>query len=106
MGGLIFSAALLFSFSRASFLNAAAALIALAVVCREQLSFRRILPVLLIVLAGGLVLTYVLFPSFVETYLMRMLYSALDFGHKPNTVLGGRVTTWSVDLHGARSQSF
>jgi O-antigen ligase len=97
-GGLVFSAALLFSFSRSSLLNVAAALAALLIFCRGQLKLRRLLPVALTAIAGGLLLTYFVFPAFVETYLLRLLHSGLDLGHKPDTVLGGRLTTWSTIL--------
>jgi O-antigen ligase len=97
-GGAALSAALLFSFSRSSFLSAAAALTALLLFCRKQVRLRRALPVALAAVAAVLLLAYLLFPAFVETYLLRMLYSGLDFGEKPDTVLGGRLTTWSTIL--------
>jgi O-antigen ligase len=97
-GGLVLSAALLFSFSRSALLNTAAALTALLVLCRKQLKPHRVLPVVLTAVAGALVLTYVLFPAFVESYLLRLVYSAFDLGYKPDTVLGGRLTTWSTIL--------
>jgi O-antigen ligase len=97
-GGLVFSAALLFSFSRSALLNTAAALAVLLVLSRKQLKPQRVLPATLTAVAGALVLTYLLFPAFVESYLLRLLYSALDLGEKPDTVLGGRLTTWSTIL--------
>ena len=95
-GALVFCAALLFSFSRASFLSAAASLAVVLVLCRKQLKLRRVLPVALAAGAAALLLTYLLFPAFVESYLLRLLYSGLQLGEKPDTVLGGRLTTWST----------
>jgi O-antigen ligase len=97
-GGLVFSAALAFSFSRASLLNALAGLAAVLVICRGQLPFRRVAPVAVIALAGGLALTYTLFPAFVESYVMRLIYSGLDLTAKPDNVLGGRLETWGTIL--------
>lgn len=97
-GAVVFSAALLFSFSRASLLNALLALAAVSVFYRERFGVRRIVPLAVAAAAGALVLTYVVFPAFVETYLLRLVYSGLDFGAKPDTVLGGRLTTWSTIL--------
>jgi O-antigen ligase len=95
-GGTVLGAALLFSFSRSSLLNAAAGVAALLSLCWKQLKPRRAAPVALAAVAGGLVVTYIVFPSFVETYLLRLLYSGIDLGHKPDTVLGGRLSTWST----------
>jgi O-antigen ligase len=97
-GGVVLSAALLFSFSRSSLLNVSAALAALLVFCRKQLKLRRLLPLVLTAAAGGLLLTYLLFPSFIETYLLRLWYSGLELAEKPDSVLGGRLTTWSTIL--------
>jgi O-antigen ligase len=97
-GGIVLGAALLFSFSRSSLLNAAAALAALVSLYWKQLKPRKVAPVVLAVVAGGLLVTYMLFPAFVETYLLRLLYSGLDFGNRPDTVLGGRLATWSAIL--------
>jgi len=97
-GGLVFSAALLFSFSRSSLLSVAAALATLLALCRNELKPRRVLPVALAAIGAALVLTYLLFPTFVESYLLRLVYSGLDFGEKPDTVLGGRLTTWGTIL--------
>jgi O-antigen ligase len=93
---VVLSAALLFSFSRASLLNTFVALAAVFVLHRGQFGLRRVAPLALASVAGGLLLTYVLFPAFVETYFLRLVYSGLDFGAKPDTVLGGRFTTWAA----------
>lgn len=95
-GAVVLSAALLFSFSRASLLNIAAAMAAVWILHRKQIGFRRIVPLVLAVGAGGLLLTYIVFPAFVETYVLRLVYSGLDFGQKPDTVLGGRLSTWGT----------
>jgi O-antigen ligase len=97
-GAVVFSAALLFSFSRASLLNVLLAMAAVAVLYRGRFGVRRIVPLAVAAVAGGLLLTYVVFPGFVETYLLRLVYSGLDFGAKPDTVLGGRLATWATIL--------
>jgi O-antigen ligase len=97
-GGLVFSAALVFSFSRSALLSTLAALAALLLMWRGQVRLRRVVLLAAIALAGGLALSYAVFPAFVDSYLMRLLYSALDFAAKPDTVLGGRLATWSLIL--------
>jgi O-antigen ligase len=97
-GAVVFFAALLFSFSRASLLNVLLAMAAVAVLYRERFGVRRIVPLAVAAVAGGLLLTYVVFPGFVETYLLRLAYSGLELGAKPDTVLGGRLATWSTIL--------
>jgi O-antigen ligase len=97
-GGVVVSAALLFSFSRSSLLNAAAALGVLLLLCRRQLNLERVLPVAVGGIGAVVLLIYLLSPAFVETYLLRLVYSVLELGQKPDTVLGGRLTTWGTIL--------
>jgi O-antigen ligase len=95
-GAVVLSAALLFSFSRASLLNLLAAFTAIFVLHRGRFSIRRIAPLTLAAGAGALLLTYIVFPAFVETYVLRLVYSGIDFGEKPDVVLGGRFTAWTT----------
>jgi O-antigen ligase len=94
-GGVVFSAALLFSFSRASLLNLLAALTAAAFLHRESLlpHWRRTKAVMVGVL-GGLALAVLTFPAYAESYLHRVLGTALWAFHDPRDLLSGRFQAW------------
>jgi hypothetical protein len=94
-GGLVFSAALLFSYSRASLLNLLAALAAAIFLHRESLlpHWRRTKAVVFGVL-GGLALAVLTFPAYAESYLHRVLGTAFGFFHDPRALLSGRFQAW------------
>ena len=94
-GGLVFSAALLFSYSRASLLNLVAALAAVVFLHRELLlpHWRRAKAVVFGVL-GGLALVLLSAPAFAESYLHRVLGTAFWFFHDPRALLAGRFQAW------------
>jgi hypothetical protein len=94
-GGLVFSAALLFSFSRASLLNLLAALTAAIFLHRESLlpHWRRTKAVMFGVL-GGLALAVLTFPAYAESYLHRILGTAFWAFHDPRDLLSGRFQAW------------
>jgi O-antigen ligase len=94
-GGLVFSATLLFSFSRASLLSLLAALTAAAFLHRESLlpHWHRTKAVLVGVL-GGLALAVLAFPAYTESYVYRILGTAFWAFHDPRDLLSGRFQAW------------
>ena len=93
-GGAVLSAALLFSFSRSSLLNLLAGLAALLILERAKIRLARWVTVLPAVAAGGLVLAWVLFPAFVESYFDRLWLTSTSLFSAPETLLSGRLQSW------------
>lgn len=99
-GGVLFGAALMFSYSRGSIVNLAVALVALA-----YLRGRVGLPARAgVVLAAAGVLLYQLRPEFVELYFGRLSRSLLFFSESPETILSGRVYGWQTLFRYAAEQ--
>jgi len=90
--GIVFSTALIFSYSRGSLLNIAIALCALGYVRRIRLK-RAILSMLACALVAA-VAVYLLFPSFAESYWIRLAGSFQYFWTSPEGILSGRVASW------------
>jgi O-antigen ligase len=89
-GGVLFAAALVFSYSRASIVNVLVAGGALAVLHR-----RRIAPVRLAIgIAASAAAVYFAAPTFVALYWQRLSGSALYFFSASEYVLSGRVQSW------------
>jgi hypothetical protein len=95
-GGVVFSTALVFSYSRASLGALFAALLVLAYIRRGFYPIRRWLPLLVVSLAAGAVIVSVLSPTFSEMYSLRLLQSFESFWSATNAVLSGRLATWSA----------
>jgi len=94
--GALLSAALVFSYSRASILALLCALGALYRLRSGEVQPRRwmlLLPVALIA-GGGFV--YVVFPEFAQSYFLRARASFQFFFDEPNRVLSGRLASWST----------
>jgi O-antigen ligase len=96
LGGVALSAALVFSYSRASVLNLAAALGALLFLHRSRIRSRRAAAWLLISIACGVAVSYLAFPSFVEIYWARLVGSALYFFTYTGGILSGRLQSWQT----------
>jgi hypothetical protein len=92
--GVIFSTALIFSYSRGSLLNVAIALCALAYVRRVRLK-RAIVTMAACALISGAVV-YLLFPSFAQSYWIRLAASFQYFWSSPEGILSGRVANWRI----------
>ncbi len=90
--GVVFSVALIFSYSRASLLNVAIALCALAYVRRIRL--KRALLTMVVCACVAALAVYLLFPSFAQNYWLRLTASFQYFWSSPEGILSGRVASW------------
>jgi O-antigen ligase len=93
-GGMLFLAALVLSYSRASLVNVLVALAVLAWVNRKRFRVARTLAMLAIGVGGGALLLWRVFPAFVETWWLRVSASAEYLFSAPEGVLSGRVASW------------
>lgn len=91
-GAVLFSAALLFSYSRASVLNVVAAVAAFAWL--QGLRVRRGLVIAGVMVLCGAIAAYAAFPQFVESYWLRLVYTAENLYSSPEWALSGRVESW------------
>jgi O-antigen ligase len=97
-GGAIFSAALLFSYSRASVVNVVAAVAVLLWLDRARIRLRRPVVILLVAVAAGAAVSYAAFPAFVRIYWIRLWSSIVYFFEYTEGILSGRVANWQVLL--------
>lgn len=95
-GGALFSAALIFSYSRASILNLAAALAALAWLHRAHIPWRRVIPLLGVSIASAAVAGYYFLPAFWDAFWFRLSGSALYFFDYTDAIFSGRFESWRV----------
>jgi O-Antigen ligase len=94
-GGIVFAAALVLSYSRASLVNLAIALVALLCLQGKQIRAGRWLAGgIAAALCVGLIVTA--FPIFATAYGSRLANSLQYFGESPNTVLSGRLGNWQI----------
>jgi O-antigen ligase len=91
-GGIVFSAALLFSYSRASLLNLFVALCTFAWLERGRA--RRGILFFCACFFSATVLVHFVFPSFAGSYWDRLFASFEFILSSPNGVLSGRISTW------------
>jgi O-antigen ligase len=96
LGGAMFLAALILSYSRSSVLNVLAALVALAWLHRKRLRVIRSITTLMATVGLGALLTWKLFPQFFEAYWQRISGSAEFFFAYPEAVLSGRLASWQT----------
>ena len=96
LGGAVFLAALILSYSRSSVLNVLTALAALAWLHRKRLRVVRSIATLMAGVGLGALLTWKLFPQFFEAYWQRISGSAEFFFAYPETVLSGRLASWQT----------
>jgi len=95
-GGVLFSAALVFSYSRASVLNLLAALIAFSYL--QGLRIRRVLLFAGATAAAGVIVAYAAFPQFTESYWLRLRFTAETLFNSPEWALSGRLQSWRTLL--------
>jgi O-antigen ligase len=95
-GGAIFTIALILSYSRASVVNVAVALVALAAIRRVKI-LNSLLLACLVLGAAGLAVQAAL-PSFSISYWDRIANSLRYFWYSPDGVLSGRLQHWSLLL--------
>jgi hypothetical protein len=96
LGGALFFTALVLSYSRASLLNVAVALIVLAWRNRERLPLRRLALITAAGASAGAFLTWRVFPVFAETYWLRLAASAEYLFSANERLLSGRIDSWST----------
>jgi len=92
LGSVVLAAALIFSYSRASVVNVAVALVALAVLRRVRVV--RVLLGVGVAAAAAAALVYRAFPSFAESYWVRLSGSLDAFWTEPAFMLSGRWDSW------------
>ena len=93
-GGAALAAALVLSYSRASLLNLAVALIALLWLHRDRIRWRRLMAGAAIFGAGAAALLFFAFPIFAGAYWQHVAVALQYFWEAPNQVLSGRVESW------------
>lgn len=98
VGGMLFSAALIFSYSRASILSLMIALAVLAWTQRKQVRWIRAVPLLAVSLAAGAAASYYFLPALVDAFWFRLSGSALFFADYTEAIFSGRFESWRVLL--------
>lgn len=92
--GILFSSALLLSFSRSSLVNLAVALCALLYLHRARIRWRRLLVTGALATAAVVLLTVAVLPVFAQLYWTRVFNSFRYFVESPNSILSGRLDSW------------
>lgn len=90
LGGAVFFAALVLSYSRGSLINVAVALAVLMWANRRRVPLVRVT----LMAAAGVLATWWIFPTFAQAYWTRLSSSAEFLFTSTNGVLSGRVTSW------------
>jgi O-antigen ligase len=97
-GGMVFAAALVLSFSRASLLNLLVAVALLVHARRPRIRLGRLMLLLAGAALAGIAVLRALFPAFAEAYWLRLVVSAQYFFSATEGVLSGRVASWRAVL--------
>ncbi|HEV3332312.1 MAG TPA: O-antigen ligase family protein [Bryobacteraceae bacterium] len=95
-GGALFFTALVLSYSRASVVSVAVALVVLAWQKRSRLPLRRLALIAASSAAAGAFLVWRVFPVFAETYWLRLAASFDYFLSGNERLLSGRIASWST----------
>jgi hypothetical protein len=98
LGGAVFSAALIFSYSRASIVNLLVSLAVLVWLDRARVRWRRAIPPLGLSLAAGAAASYYFLPELVNAAWFRLSGSALYFFEYGEAIFSGRFESWRVLL--------
>ena len=96
LGGVVFFAALVLSYSRSSLINVVIGLAVLSWLNRRRVRLARVAAILLMGGGCGVLLTWKLFPQFLEEYWTRVSSSAQFFFSATEGVLSGRVASWYI----------
>jgi hypothetical protein len=96
IGGAPLAAALILSFSRASLVNAAVALLALLWLRRDRIRWRRIAAGAAVFASGCAAILWAAFPVFARFAWLRVAAAFEYFSVSPNAVLSGRVDAWQT----------
>ncbi len=94
VGGIVFAAALIFSYSRASLVAVAVA--GCAFVCVQRVNIRRVAVTLCASVACAATLFRIALPSLSSHYWTRLEISFQYLWFSPNGVLSGRLSTWNT----------
>jgi hypothetical protein len=94
VGGAVLFAALVLSYSRGSLINVLVALVVLAWLNRRRLRLLRRAPAFAAGLAAAALLTWKIFPTFIQMYWLRLEASAQYLFSSTAGVLSGRVDSW------------
>ena len=97
-GGAVLATALVLSFSRASLLNLAVALLVLLWLNRDRIRWRKLAIGAMTLGAGAGAILLAAFPAFTAMARLRLFNSLQYFFESPNAVLSGRVTSWQTLL--------
>jgi O-antigen ligase len=97
-GGAALATALILSFSRASLVNLAVALLVLLWLHRHRIHWRRLIIGVISLGAGAGAILMAAFPAFTGMARLRLLNSLQFFLESPNAVLSGRVSSWQTLL--------
>jgi O-antigen ligase len=97
-GGVLFSAALIFSYSRASVASLLVALVALAWLHRSRIRWRRALSLLGISVALGAAVSYYFLPQIVQASWQRLSSSVIYLFDYGEDIFSGRFESWRVLL--------
>jgi hypothetical protein len=97
-GGVLLSAALIFSYSRASVVCLLVALAALAWLHRSRLRWRRAISMLGISVTTGAAVSYYYLPQMVQAAWQRFLASVIYLSDNGEYVFSGRLESWRVLL--------
>jgi O-antigen ligase len=95
-GGLALAGALIVSYSRASLLNLAVALLVLFWLYRERIRWGRLAAGVAIFGAGSAALLSLAFPVFAGHYWQRVSVALEYFFEAPNQVMSGRLESWQM----------
>lgn len=95
-GGISLAGALVLSYSRASLLNLAVALLVLLWLHRDRIRWRRLLAGTAISFAGAAAMLSFAFPVFTGLYWQRVLVAFEYFWEAPNQVMSGRLESWRM----------
>jgi len=96
VGGAALFAALVLSYSRGSLVNVLVALVVLAWLNRRRLRLLRRTPALAAALAAAALVTWKIFPVFLQMYWLRLEASAQYMFSATEGVLSGRVSSWRI----------
>src|SRR4029077_1754847 len=97
-GGTILASALVLSFSRASLVNLAVAVVVLLWLHRKQIRWRRLVTRVVIFSASAGGILWAAFPAFTGMAWVRLFNALQYFSESPNMVLSGRVASWQTLL--------
>lgn len=94
VGGVVFFAALVLSYSRGSVVNLLVALAVLLWLNRKRVRWSRVIPVAAAFGGAAALVTWKIFPGFVEMYWLRLSGTTQFFFSATEGVLSGRVASW------------